>query len=264
MARDTYELEVDSNDRVGALGKTGSGKTFLMIRLITQLDGICIIIVDTKHAIQIPNFKVVYGTDIKGLKKALRHGKIIYRPGSRKAPKTKPDEALYRLIWSRFGSKRKADCLLYIDEMAHVTTPNTIPEGLRLLIQAGREVGIGVWWAGQQGTGVNNWAISQTERIFVFRLTSGSDRAKMEKYLTETVEDVGTLENTQFHAYGFPEVEGIVTEDGTEAYILYLDKKEDDGTAAAGTAARERSRGRESGERRGGPGASGEHGSSGI
>jgi threonine dehydrogenase-like Zn-dependent dehydrogenase len=227
----TFDLEVNANERVGALGKTGTGKTFLMTRLLTQLSGITVIVVDTKHAVRLQNFKVVYGEDAKGLKKALRHGKVIYRPGSKKHPKTKPDDALYNLIWSRFGALRKPDCVLYIDEMAHITSPNTIPEGLQLLLQAGREVNIGVWWSGQQGTGVNNWAISQTEKIMVFRLPSGRDRQKMASFLNDTVEDAGTLRNTEFYAFGFSEVEGIQTDEGTEAYMLYLDK-EDNGAGA--------------------------------
>jgi hypothetical protein len=229
MARNEIELAFSPYERVGALGKTGSGKTFLMQRLVRQFEdqNIAVLIVDTKHSINMFGFLILYDEE-KAVKDAAKGKSVIFRPGRRGGRKknvgmrTKPTDNFYRMIWAKFGSKTRGDLLLYIDEAAHVTSANSIPEPLQLLVQAGREVGIGVWWSGQQGTGVNNWLISQTEKIMVFRLTSGSDRSKMEKFLTESVQDAGTLPPHHFHAYGFPEVEGIESDEGTETYIVFI------------------------------------------
>jgi hypothetical protein len=211
---ETYDLEFLSHERVGALGKTGSGKTFFMLRLLTQFEGIRVVIVDTKRTIRLAGFKVESKED-----RAVKGQKVIYRPAGR----TKPRDEFYQKLWNRYGAKRKPQATLYIDEAAHVTSPHRIPQHLELIVQAGREVGMGAWWAGQQSTQINNWLLSQTEKLIVFKLPVESDRKKVAGVVGDAVEDVGAFPDYMFHAYGFPEVEGIQSSDGTETYAMSLD-----------------------------------------
>lgn len=227
MSTSSYELEVSATDRVGYLGKTGKGKTFLAKRFINQFEGVRIVIVDTKRTIKLPGYKVVADED-----KAIKTGKCIYRPKGT----TKPSDRFYRKLWARYGAKRKPNLCLYVDEMAHVTGPHSIDDHLKLMIQAGREVGVGVHWAGQQSTGVNNWALSQTEKLFVFELPVEGDRKKLAAVVGDAVEDAAHLPVGHFMAFGFPEVEGIQTSEGTETYILMLDGSKDLGEETGGRA----------------------------
>lgn len=206
-------LEANANERVGAVGMTGYGKTFLMLRLLVQFEGIHVIIVDSKHAIRLPGFVVV-----RDEKRVLKHEKVIFRPSG----SPKPSEGFYRRIWGKFGSRRKPDCVLYLDEAANLTGPSVIDDGLLLLVQAGREVGIGVWWAGQQSVRINNTLISQSDKLFLFKVAVKSDRRKLAGVWGESVERSASLPKHVFLAYGIPEVEPLESHEGIEATPLRL------------------------------------------
>lgn len=197
------------------MGKTGSGKSFLMLRLVSQLESV--IIIDTKREIRIPNFLVTNNPKL-----ALNANRIIYRPGANVSEKAL-DEFLGK-VWRKYGSKSKRNMVLYIDEAAHVTSAAKIGPNLKLLLQAGRSVGIGVWWAGQQAVSIHNTLISQSEKIFIFKLPVESDRQKLAGVIGGVADLAGSLENYEFISYGIPEVEGIETSEGIEAYYLTLDK----------------------------------------
>lgn len=208
-------LEVSSTERVGALGKTGSGKSFLMLRLVSQLESV--VIIDTKREIRIPNFLVTNNPKL-----ALSADRIIYRPGANVSEKAL-DEFLGK-VWRKYGNRAKRNMVVYIDEAAHVTSAARIGSNLKLLLQAGRSVGIGVWWSGQQVVSIHNTLISQSEKIFIFKLPVESDRQKLAGVIGGIADLAGSLENYEFIAYGIPEVEGIESDEGIEAYYLTLDK----------------------------------------
>lgn len=207
--------DVSTNDRVGAIGDTGSGKTFLMLRLLLGITDRNVIIVDTKGTIQLHGYKIV-----RDMQKAVRGGNVIYRPANR----TSPPPEFYYLLWARYGDKKKPALTLYIDEAANVTSSNQIPDGLSLLVTAGREVNVGVWWASQRPTGVHNTLFSQSERIFVFHTTRLSDRKKIAADTNDTALGAADLsmDNHEYFAYGFPKVTGIEAEGRVEVYILRL------------------------------------------
>lgn len=209
-----YEFDIGIDDRVGFIGITGSGKTFLAVRFLNQFSGPHVKIVDTKHALKLKGFKVTYDE-----KEAIKGEKIIYRPKGI----TKPRESFYDGLWNRYANKRKPKMLLYLDESADITSPQFIPDKLQLIVQAGRELGMGVWFAAQAPTKINNWLLSQSSYVFVFKLPVESDRKKLRNEVGDTVMDVDKLPPYHYHAYGFPEVEGITTSDGTETYVMQLE-----------------------------------------
>lgn len=212
MAKNEFQAEVDTKDRVGFLGKTGSGKTFLAGRFINQLENI--ICIDTKKSLVLPGFQRTNND-----RTALNGGKIVYRPKRGNLP-----DNFFERVRRRYEGNRKRNVVVYIDEAGHITKPNSIDPMLRYLIQAGREGGIGIWWAAQRPAGIHNVLLSESERLLVFRLPVKSDRQKVAGIWGEGAELAGGLEPTECLAFGFPEVEPIQTDEGVEAHLLRLEK----------------------------------------
>lgn len=197
MAR-TDRLEILGRERVGALGQTGSGKTHLMLQFVNGLEDRHVVIIDTKRSIQLTGYTRTSDWR-KAAKPKIMGGKVIYRPEA-----SKPPDDFYRLLWARYSKpRRSANLTLYIDEAAHITGPGSIPDSLELILQAGREVGFGVWWAGQQSVTVNNTLLSQSEKLAVFRLPVESDRKKVANIVGKSAMLVNRLPQYHFFAYGF-------------------------------------------------------------
>lgn len=208
---DAYTLEISGREHVGALGVTQSGKTTALLRFLNQIRERGVIVIDTKQNVRIPNYKIT--TDpAQAIKIASRGGKVIYRPKG-----TKPHPNFWMDIWGVFGGPRKPNVTVFVDEAGHVTSASNIDEGLALLLQAGRQNGIGVWWAAQQSTRVNNTLLSQSEKLLVFKIIVESDRKKIANAVGKAALDAHKLESAdparglggEFMAFGFPEVEPV-------------------------------------------------------
>lgn len=199
---------------------TQSGKTFVLLRFVNQLQDRKVIIVDTKHNINVPGFAKV--TDPYKAAKC-RSGKVIYRPKG-----SKPPDVFYQKVWDHYGKPRKANVTLVLDEAAHLTSPNKINEHLALLLQAGKENGCGVWWAGQQSTKINNTLISQSDKLLLFKIIVESDRKKIADAWGKAALKANDLEMAdpvngiggEFMAFGFPEVEPIQSDGKVDAVYL--------------------------------------------
>jgi DNA helicase HerA-like ATPase len=213
MARNEFYAEIGSADRVGFFGHTGSGKTFLASRFISELENI--IAIDTKRSMAIPGFRKTTDERV-----ALQGGKVIYRPKDGEL-----EDSFWDRVRRRYEGRRRRNITVYIDEASHVTTPAKIARGLRYLVQAGREGGVGIWFAGQRPNAVNNILISEADYLFIFALRSKADRDKLAKTgeMGESVQLARGLEATELIAYNFPEVQGIQTDEGVEAHILRLE-----------------------------------------
>lgn len=166
-----------SNDnRVGAIGRTGSGKTFLMEKLCAAQPRVCVI--DSKHRVKWAGYSL---TDDPSA--ALIRDKVIYRP----AEGHPPPDWFYTALMDSFHDRGGG--ILYIDEAAEITTQNFCPKGLRTVVRLGREVGVGVWWSAQEATAVNNVLIRQSDVLVLFMNHGASDRDK----LIQTVGDMGEV-----------------------------------------------------------------------
>lgn len=187
------ELSLTNDLRVGALGRTGSGKTFLIQHLLEEQPRV--IIVDSKHRVNFPGYYLT-----RDAKAAILEPKTIYRPDG-KVPNTFWEDAFTALQESKGG-------ILYIDELAEVTSPSYMPEGLKSIFRLGRELGVGVWWAAQSATEIFNTAIRQSDVLVLFLNVGASDRDKVIK----TAGDIGEV------TAHLPLMEFVVFESANQAY----------------------------------------------
>lgn len=189
----TFTLKNDA--RVGAIGRTGSGKTFLMEKLLHPQPRVCVI--DNKHRV---NWRGYALTDDPTA--AQLGDKMIYRPPEGAAP----PEWFWTAIMEEYN--KRGGGIIYIDEAAEVTTQNFCPKGLRTVVRLGREIGVGVWWAAQEATAVNNVLIRQSDILIMFMNHGASDRDK----LIATAGDIGEVPaDLGFHEF-------VVYEASGEAY----------------------------------------------
>lgn len=165
-------LTVRTDQRVGAVGRTRSGKTFAMERLLAGQPNVCVI--DSKHRVQWPGYHLTYDRGA-----ALIEPKTIWRHEGPVAPGFWKD--------ARSALHDRGGGVLYIDELPVLTGPNRIDPELANTFRLGGELGVGVWWAAQESTGVHNTAIRQTDIMLLFVNQGASDRDK----IIRTCGDIG-------------------------------------------------------------------------
>lgn len=215
MTQREYKLVVNTDERLGAIGMTGYGKSFLMLRFCNQLAR-CIII-DTKHEIRVPDFKIVRKPEAV-FSRLGSPERVIFRP-----PRSRIKDDFFGQVWSKFGKPGKANVVVYIDEAANVTSEHKIGDELKNCVQAGRSVGIGIWWSAQNSTRINNTLLSLTDKMAIFRMNVESDRRKLGGTVGQKVaEAAGYLERRQFLTYGWSEVEGLESEGFLDVTVLEL------------------------------------------
>lgn len=187
------ELTLSSDMRVGCLGRTGSGKTFLMEQLLESQPRV--LIVDDKHRVNFPGYHLTSNPAA-----ALLEPKTIYRPDGN-IPSEFWEDALDALHKAGGG-------IIYIDELSEQSSPNSMPAGLKSILRMGRELGVGLWWSAQSATEIYNTAIRQSDILILFLNVGASDRDKIIK----TAGDIGEV-TAHLNLYEF-----VVFESANQAY----------------------------------------------
>lgn len=184
------ELELTSNMRVGAIGRTGTGKTYLMEQLLRPQPRV--IVVDSKMRVKWPDYYLTNDPTA-----ALLEDKVIYRH----------EESVPTDFWENAldAMHEKGGGIIYCDEMAEITSASYAPKGLKTIFRLGREIGVGCWWSAQEATAVNNVAIRQSDVLCLFLNHGASDRDKLIQTtgdMGEVTSRLGFYEFVVFQSYG--------------------------------------------------------------
>lgn len=175
-------LKAASDQRIAVLGQTRMGKTFMVEHLVEQQPRY--IVVDSKHRVQ---WKGAHLTDNPIA--ALMTDRVIYRPDGGKPPQHWWAEAVQSL-------HERGGGVLVVDEMSFVTGPGVIDKGLADAFRLGGELGVGVWFCGQESTTIHNTTLRQAEMIVLFYNQGASDRDKLARI-------VGDMAYTTAHLQPF-------------------------------------------------------------
>lgn len=181
-------LTVLNDQRIGAIGRTRCGKTFLMTALLVEQPRV--IVIDSKHRVEIPGFSLTY--DWRSAAN-LATDKLIYR---HQGPI--PNDFWHRAMQSLHDA---GGGVIYLDEAPVITTANSIPSGLKDVVRLGGELGVAVWWSGQEATGVNNTLIRQSDVILLFHNNGASDRDKLIQTCGDMGEATYVLQPWEFMVY---------------------------------------------------------------
>ena len=189
------DIRVRTDERVFIAGKTGSGKTFLAEKLLSDYP--FVIVLDNKG---------FFGTDKDsrqfylaakgyGLCRSLdelpdyarRYNKIVYRPDpALEANKTAFEEEMDAFFWWIYN---RENTILYVDEATAVCDSYNILSGHNAIMKRGREKNVGCWNSSQQPVNVHNTLLSEAEHYFIFETRLQSHRDKLAGFIGEEVQN---------------------------------------------------------------------------
>ena len=159
------QLTANSDERVGFLGQTRMGKTYLACELLEKQPRV--IAIDSKGHLKWPGYYLTSNPVA-----ALLTDKVIFRPTSGSPEPHWYSEAVLSL-------HERGGGVLYVDEMSYLTSANRIDKGLADAFRLGGEKGVGVWYSAQESTTVHNTTLRQSGLIVMFYNQGASDREKL-------------------------------------------------------------------------------------
>jgi energy-coupling factor transporter ATP-binding protein EcfA2 len=167
-------LTLKANERVFAVGKTGSGKTYLMRRLTGPLKRL--VVVDPKGTLGDDFATETWNR--KGVRELMSGNPARLRFP---APISENPESVYEELFEQLYYA--GDLVVYIDEAYGVVENTKGGKWLRALYTRGRELGIGVWACSQRPAWVPLFMASEADWLFVFRLQMETDRKRMSEIM---------------------------------------------------------------------------------
>lgn len=169
---------IRANDRLIAVGKTGSGKTTLMKQLIDPLQRV--LVLDGKG--NLAHWGLTEFDDQSRIDFAEHGGKL-----RAVLPIGEPNAAEYWDNVLRWAFEI-GNLTIYIDEINGIINPGAMATPmLHAVYTRGREFGIGVWACTQRPTWIPLICLSECEHWFCFRLSLAADRERMAQFCGDEV-----------------------------------------------------------------------------
>jgi hypothetical protein len=172
-------IDIDSSERLIAVGKTGSGKTFLMKYLTRGLRRL--IVLDPKAMID-PNEWHLDWVDTGGLRD-LQKGKdarLLVRTYD-----TSEWNVYLQAAWEATNTVVYIDELYALVEFGRIAPPRILSQ----LYTQGRERKVGVWGSTQRPTWVPLFTLSECDWFFGFRTQLQDDRKRLAEMMGPEVLD---------------------------------------------------------------------------
>jgi ABC-type dipeptide/oligopeptide/nickel transport system ATPase component len=160
-------IDIKSSDRVMICGRTGSGKSVLVNRLVLP-KMTNYVVYDYKHEIEIAGAETFFS--LNGFKKKPNCRAVIYRPA---AATDEEFDGLCKQVFYRGNNT------LVLDEIANHCDAGRIQPHHDLIMRLGRSKGVGIINCTQRPRGIHNNVMSQCEHFFIFDLLQDTDRKKL-------------------------------------------------------------------------------------
>lgn len=187
-------MEINVNDRVCVVGKTGSGKSVLVKKYCQQFPRVIFVDPKHEHKGQFSDRTVSFCTEMQDVFKIMGQQQyfIHYQPFE-----------LNKDTFNEFCKHvfTKGNVTLVLDEVYYLCFPQAVDYHQKI-IRMGRSKGVGIWHLIQRPSYVDNYIISEAEHFFIFKLQLPADKQKMEGVIGEELQDrMKTLESHEFFYY---------------------------------------------------------------
>lgn len=173
------KLKLEKGKRIAVIGKTGSGKTFLIKNLIFTSSIFPIIIVDTKADTSFDeflNFNYVEFTDnyYDTIEKIQVYPIVIYRPNPHELLNIELIDSVLQFIYDYVRC-----CIVVIDEAYSLHRGVSVTEGYFSLLTRGRSRDITVISGSQRPKLITRFILSECNEFYIFKLNDIEDRERL-------------------------------------------------------------------------------------
>jgi ABC-type oligopeptide transport system ATPase subunit len=159
----------EKNSRTIIVGKTGSGKTTLAIRLLELYSNVFVL--DSKAELRLKNY-VVCNT-FEQIQKT-KYNRIIYAPNASELLDKSVIDDFFSYIYDQ------KNCCIYIDELLSITQHQfDLTYHLKAILTRGRSRNIACIMSTQSPMRLPHYVLSQAEYYYVFQLRLPQDRRKI-------------------------------------------------------------------------------------
>ena len=186
-------ITIRERDRIIVIGKTGTGKTYLVKKmLLPNFGSQSYVIWDPKRHFD-PAGKQLLNGDLEELKKG-KARPYLYRPSAVKRENFKEEfNDLCRVIYQRKNS------VLIVDELSRVNSPGYITPYHDVIMREGRERNVGIVNLCQRPRQTHNTLLSEAEHFFIFWVRLSTDQKKIKQNLDITPEMLSDLNQHEFY-----------------------------------------------------------------
>ena len=167
---------IGRDQRLAVVGKTGTGKTYLLRALAAPVTRL--VVIDSKGTLGGEDWNLAPWTPKTAF--ALAAGKPVRLRVL--APMDGDYEPFFSAVYNA------GDCVLVIDELFAVSDRGKFGPWLQACYTRGRELKVGVWAAMQRPSWVPLMALSEADYYVCFRLQLEEDRRRMAAFMGPQVE----------------------------------------------------------------------------
>lgn len=195
--------EIRSNDRITAVGKTGSGKTAAIKHLVWDQfktdDAVLLVFYDMtgeeESSLNAPVLRTLDEVE-EAIYPADPDEKLTTLVYSPEVPTYESFEDLCRMVYEHGNAHLIADELMMVYRDGNSVRPTT-DHHLKILTN-GRKKGVGMSGATQRPVNVPLESLSEAEHIFTFKLKLGTDRDRMKQIIGEPAADAMELHSYRY------------------------------------------------------------------